>query len=71
MKITWIKKHKPYYNILLKDDKTYPYIKITQEDYPRILKTRKIIKDGALYFGPYTNVFALNDYIDAINEIYA
>ena len=65
-----IKKHKPYYNILLKDDKTYPYIKITQEDYPRILKTRKIIKDGALYFGPYTNVFALNDYIDAINEIF-
>lgn len=65
-----IKKHKPHYNILLKDDKTYPYIKITKEDYPRIFKTRKILKDGAQYFGPYTNIFALNDYIDAINDIF-
>lgn len=65
-----IKKHKPHYNILLKDDKTYPYIKITNEDYPRILKVRKVLKDGALYFGPYTNVFALNDYLEAVNDIF-
>lgn len=65
-----IKKHKPHYNILLKDDKTYPYIKITNEDYPRILKIRKVLKDGALYFGPYTNVFALNDYLEAVNDIF-
>lgn len=65
-----IKKHKPHYNILLKDDKTYPYIKITNEDYPKILKVRKILKDGALYFGPYTNVFALNDYLEAVNDIF-
>lgn len=65
-----IKKHKPHYNILLKDDKTYPYIKITNEDYPRILKVRTVLKDGALYFGPYTNVFALNDYLEAVNDIF-
>lgn len=65
-----IKKHKPHYNILLKDDKTYPYIKITNETYPRILKVRTVLKDGALYFGPYTNVFALNDYLEAVNDIF-
>lgn len=65
-----IKKHKPHYNILLKDDKTYPYIKITNEDYPRILKVRTVLKDGSLYFGPYTNVFALNDFLEAINDIF-
>jgi len=51
-----IKKHKPKYNILLRDDKTYPYIRITFEEFPRIYKTRKIIKDGSKYFGPYTEV---------------
>lgn len=65
-----IKKHKPHYNILLKDDKTYPYIKVTNEDYPRIIKTRKVLKDGAQYFGPYTNAFAINDYIEAINDLF-
>jgi len=50
-----IKKFRPKYNICLKDDKTYPYIKITAEKFPRILITRKKISDGGKYFGPYTN----------------
>lgn len=66
-----IKKYRPKYNILLKDDKTYPYIKVTvNEDFPRVLKVRKILKDKAKYFGPYTNVSAVNDVLDLIREIY-
>ncbi|MCS7302047.1 MAG: excinuclease ABC subunit UvrC [Bacteroidota bacterium] len=51
-----IKEHKPRYNILLKDDKTYPYIRVTNEAYPRIFPTRRVVRDGSLYFGPYTDV---------------
>lgn len=52
---TLIKKLQPKYNVMLRDDKTYPYIKVTNEEYPRIFVTRKIIKDGSKYFGPYTD----------------
>ena len=55
-----IKKHRPKYNILLRDDKTYPYIKITNEDYPRVIKTRVVKKDGGRYFGPYSDAGAVN-----------
>ena len=66
-----IKKYRPKYNILLKDDKQYPYIKVTlNEKYPRVIKTRRVLKDGAKYFGPYPNVYAVNDTIDIIREIY-
>ena len=66
-----IKKYRPKYNVLLRDDKTYPYIKVTvNEDYPRVLKVRKVIKDKAKYFGPYTNVEAVNDTLDVIRNIY-
>lgn len=66
-----IKKHRPKYNILLKDDKQYPYIKVTlNEKYPRVIKTRRVLKDGAKYFGPYPNVYAVNDTIDIIREVY-
>jgi len=66
-----IKKHMPKYNVLLRDDKTYPYIKLTtNEDYPRLIKTRRVEKDNAKYFGPYTDVQALNAVIPLINEIY-
>lgn len=66
-----IKKYKPKYNILLRDDKTYPYIKVTvNEDYPRVLKVRRILKDKAKYFGPYSNVSAVNDTIDIIRNIH-
>ena len=66
-----IKKYKPKYNVLLLDDKTYPYIKVTtNEDFPRVLKVRKVIKDKAKYFGPYTNTTAVNDTLDIIKNIY-
>ncbi|WP_129596626.1 excinuclease ABC subunit UvrC [Anaerophilus nitritogenes] len=66
-----IKKHRPKYNILLRDDKQYPYIKVTLgEKYPRILKTRRIIKDGAKYFGPYIHVGAVNQTIEMLKKIY-
>ncbi|HHV39343.1 MAG TPA: excinuclease ABC subunit UvrC [Tepidimicrobium sp.] len=66
-----IKKHRPKYNILLRDDKQYPYIKVTtNEKYPRVIKTRRVIKDGAKYFGPYPSVYAVNDTIDIIRNLY-
>jgi excinuclease ABC subunit C len=64
-----IKKYRPRYNILLKDDKQYPFIKITvNEDFPRVIKTRKVVKDGSKYFGPYTDVTALNETLDIIKN---
>lgn len=66
-----IKKHRPKYNVLLRDDKTYPYIKITNEDYPRIIKTRIIKKDGGKYFGPYSDVGAVNRIVDLLNSSFA
>ena len=65
-----IKKNRPRYNILLKDDKTYPYIKITNEEYPKIIKTRKVLNDGAKYFGPYTSGVLMNDSLSLINTIW-
>lgn len=66
-----IKKYMPQYNVLLRDDKTYPYIKVTMnEDYPRIVKTRRIEHDGAKYFGPYTDAGAVNQIIELLNRIY-
>ena len=65
-----IKRHKPRYNILLKDDKTYPSICITNEYFPKIFKTRKILKGKGQYFGPYTNGGALNALLDLIKELF-
>ena len=66
-----IKRYSPKYNILLRDDKTYPYIKITMKvDYPRILKTRRVENDGARYFGPYSDAGAVNRIVDLMGEIY-
>lgn len=65
-----IKKYRPRYNILLKDDKTYPSICITKEEFPRIFKTRNIDKKGGTYYGPYSNVYALNTTLELIKEIY-
>jgi len=66
-----IKKYMPKYNVLLRDDKTYPYIKVTLgEDFPRIVKTRRVVDDGAEYFGPYSDVGAVNEIIDLLNNIY-
>ncbi len=63
-----IKKYTPHYNILLKDGKSYPVIKITNEDFPRIYKTRRIIKDGSQYFGPYAKPGELNAYLDLVEK---
>ncbi len=66
-----IKEHNPRYNTMLKDDKTYPYIKVTvQDEYPRIFVTREMKKDRAKYFGPYTDVQAVRETIDLINSIF-
>ncbi len=61
-----IKKYTPHYNILLKDGKSYPVIRITNEDFPRIFKTRRIIKDGSKYYGPYAKLGELNTYLDLV-----
>lgn len=66
-----IKKYHPQYNILLKDDKQYPYIKITMnEEYPRVMMTRKILRDGAMYFGPYMSGYIVRDTLDVIKKIF-
>ncbi len=65
-----IKKHQPRYNVNLKDDKTYPWICIKNEQFPRIFITRKMIKDGSEYFGPYTPVKMINTLLDLIGQLY-
>ena len=66
-----IKEHRPKYNTMLKDDKTYPYIKVTvNEAYPRVLTTRQMKKDKAKYFGPYTGGGAVKDIIDLLRKVY-
>jgi excinuclease ABC subunit C len=66
-----IKKYRPRYNISLKDDKTYPYVKVTLADeYPRIMLTRRILKDGARYFGPYTNVGAVHESLKLLRRLF-
>lgn len=65
-----IKRYKPRYNILLKDDKTYPSICITREEFPRVFKTRKIIRNGSEYYGPYSHVGTLNGLLQIISQAY-
>ncbi|MCI6283916.1 excinuclease ABC subunit UvrC [Selenomonas sp.] len=66
-----IKKHRPRYNISLKDDKSYPYVKVTlQDDYPRVFLTHRILKDGARYFGPYTNVTAVHESLKLLRRLF-
>ena len=66
-----IKEHNPKYNTMLKDDKTYPYIKVTMgEDFPRVLFSRQMKKDKSRYFGPFTSAFAVKDTIELINKLY-
>lgn len=62
-----IKKYNPHYNILLKDGKSYPLIRITNEDYPRVFKTRRVIKDGSLYYGPYPDGKRLDMYLETVD----
>ncbi|MBU3011668.1 excinuclease ABC subunit UvrC [Polaribacter vadi] len=65
-----IKKYKPRYNVLLKDDKSYPWLCIKKERFPRIFMTRRVIKDGSEYFGPYTSVRTVRVLLDLIKELY-
>ncbi len=65
-----IKKHQPRYNVMLKDDKTYPWIVIKQERFPRVFWTRKYIKDGSRYFGPYASVGMMHIILDMIRELF-
>lgn len=65
-----IKKNRPKYNIVLRDDKQYPYIKITKEKYPRIQKVRNVKKDKGYYFGPYPDAYAVNDVIELFHNLY-
>lgn len=65
-----IKELQPRYNVLLKDDKSYPYIVVKNEYFPRVLKTRNVVKDGSKYFGPYTSVQAVDALIDMVRKVY-
>lgn len=65
-----IKQWMPRYNVMLKDDKTYPFIVIKNEFFPRVYKTRKIVKDGSRYFGPYTSVVSVNALLDIFRNVY-
>lgn len=66
-----IKKYKPKYNIMLKDDKTYPWIRITNEEYPRIFTTRNVIKDGSSYYGPYASGRILKELMDLLRNVFS
>ena len=70
LEINLIKENKPKYNIMLKDDKSYPFIKITNERYPRMIITRQVKKDGGLYFGPYPDVGAANEIKRLLDRIF-
>jgi excinuclease ABC subunit C len=72
LEMNLIKQHRPKYNVLLKDDKSYPYIKVTlQDDWPRIFTTRKVAEDGARYFGPYSNPGAVRRTLKELNRLFA
>ena len=70
MRILLIKKYQPRYNVLLKDDKTFPWICIKNEPFPRIFPTRHIVRDGSEYFGPYASVTMMNTLLELIRSLY-
>jgi len=65
-----VKEYKPRYNINLKDDKSFPYIRVTNETFPRIFPTRKIIRDGSRYFGPYTDVYPMRELLKTVKQLF-
>lgn len=67
---TLIKKHAPYFNVQLKDDKTYPFLKITNEKYPRLMFTRRYVVDGSRYFGPYSSAAGVRDTLRFLNRVF-
>ena len=70
MEASFVKEHRPKYNINLKDDKSYPYVRLTKEPFPRLFITRKIVQDGSRYFGPYTDVGSIRQLMAAIRRIF-
>jgi excinuclease ABC subunit C len=71
LEMTLIKKHRPHYNIRLKDDKRYPYIKVHWADpFPKVTVTRRMVRDGSRYFGPYTSVWAVHQTLDLLRRIF-
>lgn len=71
LEMNLIKKHKPRYNVRLKDDKRYPYIKVHwRDDYPKVTVTRRMVRDGSRYFGPYTSVWAVHQTLDMLRKIF-
>lgn len=70
LELTLIKKHNPKYNVMLKDDKSYPYIKITEDEHPRLIITRKLKKDKGKYFGPYPNAYAAQETKKLLDRIF-
>ena len=71
LEMNLIKQHRPRYNVLLKDDKTYPYIKITNETWPRVIRVRKVLDDGAVYFGPFAKSSSVYATIELLNKMFA
>lgn len=71
LEMNLIKKHRPRYNVLLKDDKSYPYIKITKEAWPRVLRVRKVLEDGGIYFGPFAKASSVYATIELLNKLFA
>lgn len=65
-----IKEYRPKYNIMLKDDKSYPYIRVTAEEFPRVMMTRKLVRDGSRYFGPYPNVGAVKETLTLLRRLF-
>lgn len=71
LEMTLIKKHRPHYNVRLKDDKRYPYIKVHwADDYPKVTVTRRMLRDGSRYFGPYTSAWAVHQTLDLLRKIF-
>src|SRR5262245_109863 len=72
LEMNLIKEHRPKYNVLLKDDKSYPYIRVTLQDaWPRIMVTRKVLRDGARYFGPYSSAGGVRRTLKELNRLFA
>jgi excinuclease ABC subunit C len=71
LEMNLIKQHRPRYNVLLKDDKSYPYIKITKEEWPRVIRVRKVLDDGAVYFGPFAKASSVYATIELLNKLFA
>ena len=71
LEMNLIKKHRPRYNVLLKDDKSYPYIKITNETWPRVIRVRKVLDDGGIYFGPFAKSSSVYATIELLNKLFA